>query len=359
MAPDGSVVSSRRPTIEIDGQKLPALSPNISRFKMREARGGMSSLELTAYDVLSFPNGTAGYGATAASPLRLGAAIKVGMGPTHDPQEIFDGLITALEVEAGPQSAPVFTVLAEDRLVKLRRKRRSRTFDDQSPADVVQAVASDHGLRAEIEELDAPVSTWVQMNESDLAFLRRLLEAVDADLQLTGSKLQVVPIALAPRAQTTLTLGETLLKVRVTADLVEQATETRVGSLDPETGEAIAAVATSGRMGPGRGRDGPAILRDVLGDVREHVGHFRPMSESHAGVLARAAYGQRARRFVRAEGTAQGDGAIRVGGWIDLAGINPFFVNSYNVVEAIHRYDLDHGYLTDFVAECAYLGAGA
>ena len=71
------------------------------------------------------------------------------------------------------------------------------------------------------------------------------------------------------------------------------------------------------------------------------------------------AFSRRARRFVRADGTAQGDGAIRVGTWVTLSGINPFFANTYNVVAATHRFDSEQGYMTDFVAECAYLGAGA
>ncbi|MBB4099191.1 phage late control D family protein [Sphingomonas kyeonggiensis] len=356
--PKGSY--SARPTVQIGGQDLPLLSANLKSFRMREALGGMSSLELAIYDVLSFADGSAGFGATAASPLKLGATIKVYVGDTFAPQEVFDGVVTGIEVEAGPGSAPVFTLLAEDRLFKLRRKRRSKTYEAQSPADVVRAIAGDHGLEPQIGDgLDAPTSSWVQMNESDLAFLRRLLEVFDADLQLIGAKLQVVPIAAEARSTVPLRFGDTLLQIRVTADLAEQVAETRIGSFDPESGEAIAALATAGRMGPGTGSTGKQGLTGVADGVREHAGHFPPMTEQAARKVAEAAYGRRARRFVRAEGTAQGDGAIRVGSWLELSGINPFFVNSYNAVEVTHRFDLERGYLTDFVAECAYLGAGA
>lgn len=360
MARDDPATLSARPTVRIGGQQLPLLSANIARFRMREALGGLSSLELSIYDILSFPDGSAGFGATAASPVALGAEIVVYVGDTWSPQTVFTGIITAIEAEAGPGTAPLFTILAEDRLFALRRTRKSRSFDDMTPADVVRAIASDHALQAEVGDgLDAPAATWVQMNESDLAFLRRLLAALDADCQLTDTRLQVVRRATAPRATVPLAIGDTLLKVRITADLAEQATETRVGSLDPATGEAVVAVASSGGMGPGSGTDGPAILQRVVSATREHVGHTGPMTDAHARALAEAAYGQRARGFVRADGTAQGNGAIRVGSWLGIAGVNPFFVNTYCVVEATHRFDLEGGYLTDFVAECAYLAAGA
>lgn len=355
-----SVSVTSRPTVIIGGQKLPLLSANLAHFKMREALGGMSSLELSVYDLLSFPDGS-GFGATDTSPLRLGAEIKIYMGDTREPQEIFDGVVTAIEAEAGPHSTRLFTLLAEDRLFKLRRKRRSRTFDDLSPADVIRTIAQDHGLRAEVgDNLDSPVTTWAQINESDLAFLRRMLAMIDADAQLVAAAtLQAVAIAKETKATVPLALGDTLLRIRVTADLAEQATATRVGSFDAATGEGVSEEATTGRLGPGRGRDGASFLRDLAGEVREHIGHLRPMTQDHCQLLARAAFGSRARSFIRADGTAQGNGAIRVGSWLNISGINPFFINTYNVVEAVHRFDIENGYLTDFMAECAFLGDGA
>lgn len=357
---DPSGTFSARPTVLVGGQALPVLSANLANFRMRESQGGMSSLELTIVDWLSFGDGTAGYGATAASPLQLGAELKIFAGPTSAPQEIFDGIVTALETEAGAGAQPMFTLLAEDRLFKMRRKRRSRSFEDASLSDVVKAIASDHGLEAQIADgFDDPVATWVQMNESDLAFLRRLLKLFDADLQLIQKTLQIVAVGTEARATVPLALGDTLLRIRATADLAEQATSTRIGSFDPESGEPVSAEASNGRMGPGAGTDGKSALRPVTGDIREHAGHLPPMSVESGRKFSEAAFGQRARRFVRADGTAQGNAAIRVGSWLNIAGVNPFFVNTYNVIEATHRFDLANGYLTDFIAECAYLGAGA
>src|SRR5260221_8536319 len=267
-------VISARPTIRLDGQELPLLTQNIVKLRMREAMGGLSTLELVLVDILSHPDGHADYGATAESPLKLGAALKVYMGESAEPQEIFDGFVTAMEAEVGPSSAPTFTLLAEDRLFKARKTRRSRTFEDMSPADIVRAIAGDYGLTPEVRDgLDAPTATWAQINESDLAFLRRILERFDADIQVVAGSLQAGPCARDARTSVELTLGGNLVRARMTADLADQATEVRVGSFDPATGEAVVASATEGEMGPGTGRDGPAVLREAFDTKREHVGH--------------------------------------------------------------------------------------
>lgn len=357
--PDGAppLLVAARPTIRVNGQSLPRLSANILRMAMREARGGLSSLEVTLHDILSYEGGGYGFGATPQAPLRLGAAIAAYAGDAARPMEIFQGTITAIEAEAGTHTAPLFTVLAEDRLFAARRARRSRTFEDASPADVARRIAQDHGLTPEIRAgLDAPVTTWAQLNESDLAFLRRVLARVDADLLVVGDRLQAGPIADEPRGTVQLRAGATLQRVRLTADLAEQATELRVGAFDPATGEAATAAVTEGRLGPGQGRDGPTLLRQALGETREHVGHRGPMTEAEARALGRALFGQRARRFLRVEGTAEGNPAIRIGTVVEISGVNPFFANAYTVTEATHRFDQESGYLTDFLAEGAFLG---
>src|SRR3954453_1808693 len=143
---DNPSAVSARPTIRIGEQELPLMTPNILRLRMREALGGLSTLELAVADILSFADRSVGYGATADSPIKLGAAIKVYMGAADAPQEIFDGFITAVEAEVGPDVGPMFTMLAGDKLFKAPKTRRARTFENASPADIVRTIAGDHGL---------------------------------------------------------------------------------------------------------------------------------------------------------------------------------------------------------------------
>lgn len=357
---DPPTLISAAPTVRIAEQSLPLLTNSIYSMRVTEQLGGLSSLELTLYDNLSYADGRAGWGATATSPLQLGAAIKIYCGVTSAPQEIFDGVITAIEGDYRDARPPLFTILAEDRLWKARRTRRSRIFEDSTPADLVRKVAADHGLTPQVRDgLDKPVSTWAQINESDLGFLRRILGRVDGDLQCVDDKLQAGPCARDARASVALVQGNQLTRARITADLADQVTSVGVGGYDSAVGEAVFATATSGEAGPGAGTDGASVLRDRFYPIAEHSGDRDALTSAEGDVVARALYGQRARRFVRVDAAAQGNAEIRVGSKVSIGGVNPFFVNDYSVTKAVHRFDLTSGYLTEFLAESAFLGAGA
>ena len=88
----------------------------------------------------------------------------------------------------------------------------------------------------------------------------------------------------------------------------------------------------------------------------EHLAAPAVYSSDEARAVAEAALDQRARRFVRAEGVAEGNAQLRVGTCVTLAGVSPQFDNTYYVVRACHLFDMKQGYRTEFSAECAYLG---
>jgi phage protein D len=91
----------------------------------------------------------------------------------------------------------------------------------------------------------------------------------------------------------------------------------------------------------------------------EHVGHIPVTTDEEARSLADTVFDARARSFVCAEGTAAGHPSIRVGSHLQLRGVSRRFENTYYVVSTHHRYDRIQGYLTDFRAESAALGAAS
>ena len=359
MARDDPPISySARPTVRIEDTEYPLLSAQISSMRMREGIGGMSSLDISFQDWIDAPDGSRGYGAAGAdNPLKLGNLITIHAGQTTGPQEIFSGVITAIESEIEPGKTPLFTVLAEDLLFGLRKTRKSKLFEDKSPRQVAEEITSDHRLTPQIREgLEDPVCNWMQAGESDLAFLRRVLGSCDADLQLVGSDLQIGPVARDERTSVELAYPGDLIRVRATADLAEQYAETRVSAMDVAGGEIVQSATSDGELGPGEGRTGKQILEEKFAAYRNHLRDHSPLDQAGVDMRAEAMFGQQARRFVQAEGTAVGNAEIRIGSWLVIHGMNPVFANQYSVVEAIHRYDREEGYFTDFTAQCAYLG---
>ncbi|HEU0098574.1 MAG TPA: contractile injection system protein, VgrG/Pvc8 family [Allosphingosinicella sp.] len=349
------------PTLEVGGMSYPLIARNLERMRVTEALGGLSSLELVLTDSVTREDGTMANAAGAGSPLELGAGIRVFAGAAEVRAfEIFDGQITAIESELRSDGAPTFTVLAEDRLFPARRRRRTRLFDDSPLSDVLDAIASDYGLTAEVRDgVDSTARDWMQLDETDLAFLRRILHLCDADVQVVGDKLQVGRVGMDRRSLVALEAGSTLKQVRITADIAEQVSEIRLASFDPGAGEPADATAAASGFGPGAGKSGADVLGEKFSAVTMHLGRSGPLGDAEADTLARYEADRRARGFVTALGTARGNGELRVGSWIELTGVNAQFANQYSVTRAVHRFDRRNGYETDFEAQCAYLGEPA
>lgn len=354
-----AAVYRARPTLRLAGRADERVSELLVAMRVDEAEGGMTRAELRFSNWASTRDGGAGAAFEDGSRLALGTALTIHAGDETAPRELFRGVVSALEAEFAPDAPPTLSVLAEDGLARARLARRSRVFADQSPAEVVRAVAAGLGLHATVQGLDMPVGHWAQLNESDLAFVRRLVGRFDGDLQVVGDELQVAPRGDMQRGALALELHGQLARARVVADLADQVGAISVTGWNPATGSAVRSDAQrASAAGPGRGTSGADWLARALAARSEHLGHLAATSDAEARALAEAAFDQRARRFVRLDGVAEGNAALRVGSHVAVSGLSPRFDNTYYVVAACHRYDRRAGYRTEFVAECAFLGGG-
>jgi phage protein D len=162
------------------------------------------------------------------------------------------------------------------------------------------------------------------------------------------------------RARVTLSADADLRSIHVCADLADQVTSLSVRGWDVGTGAAVKAELRQGtNLGPGRGREGSAVLGEAIGDRPENIGNFAVGVQEEAQALAEAAFDRRARGFVRAVGVTEGNPNLRVGVHLTLTGLGTRFDNDYYVASTRHCFDPRDGYRTEFVAECAYLGGRA
>ena len=347
-----------RPTLRVDAREHATVRELLVSMEMTEREGGLSALELRVTNVASDAAGGAALAFEDGAVLRLGAAIAVHAGDEREPREIFRGTITGLEAEFPEDAAPSLVVLAEDVFQRARMRRRTQLHEQATIAALAERLAGELGLTARVDGLGDDLGPQVQLNESDLAFLRRLLAGRDADLQVVGDELHVAPRAQVRRGEVELALHGQLRRARVLADLAHQVTGVTVGGWNAAQGAAVQGASSGTTLGPGRGRTGADVLRDALGERRRHVSHVAVSSDAEATAVAEAAYAGEARRFVRVDATTEGNPAVRVGTSVRLRGLGTRFDNTYYVVGACHRFDLERGYETDFTAECAYLGDG-
>jgi hypothetical protein len=88
----------------------------------------------------------------------------------------------------------------------------------------------------------------------------------------------------------------------------------------------------------GRGKSGPEILEELGIVATEHHALEGPNTEAEARGLAKAALRERARRFVVARASLDGDTRLRVGGAVDIVDVGPWFTGRYRVVSLRHTW---------------------
>lgn len=353
---DTPAVLHNRPTILIDQKQYALISELALSFEMTEQEGGLSTLELRLSNVASNPRGSADLAFDDNTIFKLGAHIALYAGEVKGPSEIFRGVITGLEAEFSDEQPPELVVLAEDLLQQARMQRRTQTYADTTVEKLAKNLANQLGLKPVIASFPSTLGTQVQLNESDLAFFRRILARCDGDMQIVGDELHVSRRQDVKRGALKLRLFDELRRARITADLAEQVSKVTVAGWDAEQGQRIKASSSAGGLGPGQGVNGSAALSQAFPTRNHHVAHLVAGDQTEAKALADTIFTERARRFVRVDGTAHGNPALRVGTQVSLSELGRRYSNDYYVTTCIHRWDVERGYETDFEAECAFIG---
>jgi len=351
------------------GSSFVEVQKQLLYLELRDQPGGLSTVEARIRTLTYDERDNPVRPLASDGDLDLGAQVFLGMANgTHQPDSMFQGRVTAIEsvFGEGPESVIVY---AEDALQHARMRRRTRTLDPLDLGQLIRDVCE--GIELSAEDIDAQLAALdlddlgvqVQLDESDLAFLRRILRERDLEAQAVQGVLQIRPIAELQRGTVELDVRANKLRCRILADLAHQVSQVTVSGFDPAQGSRISVTSGTEKLGPGRGRTGRQLLAQAFGeqgsDVRqrsEHLGHVPVRDQDEAQALADAMASQRARSFVTLDATAPGDPRIRVGSRVQLSGAGARFDNTYLVRQTCHRMDRDAGYETDFVAECAFMG---
>lgn len=351
-----SVVVDTRPVVELGGEQFDMIPELINSVEVNEQEGGLSHVELLLDNTADHQGAGLDFAFeyTETDLFALGESVRILTGDAADPQEIFRGVISAVSFEVAEGGQPQLRVMAEDALMSWRMTKRNRFHEAGPLRDILEALAQNTTLTPVITGLNDAVDAQQQLNETDLAFLRRLLVRYDADAQVVGEELHISPRQAVDRGSVTLAVGAQLHSVRVTADLAQQRPVTELNGFDLASGTVEAVSSNEDGLGPGDGATGSEFAQEVFPGARHRLERTTFETAREAQALVDAAQRRRARQFVIAEGRATGNSAIRVGTRLTLEGLGPRFSNEFYTVRARHMFDRRRGYRTDFTAESSF-----
>ncbi len=346
---------STSPVFKVDGQAKGELGRDLLRLQVDETTEGLKTLtvHLAAIGPASSGNQESLH-YMDGSVVDFGKRIEVSIGPPDGERVIFKGTISALEIAFEEGQLPLATVYAEDDLMKLRMTRRMKTYEQVSDSDIASAVASDHGLSADVSA-DGPTYDVVQQwNQSDLAFLRDRARLISAEIWVDDGTLKFKTRPNRTGTSLTLVQGNQLIAVNLRADLAHQRSSVKVSGYDAGQRSVIDENADSSTIQAevSGGKTGPDVLSSAFGQLDSYRVREEPLVAGEATAWAKAEMLRRCRRFVTVVGTTSGSPDMVVGSQLTLERVGvPFEGSGYYVTRVRHLYDLTHGHRTKFEAE--------
>jgi phage protein D len=286
--------------------------------------------------------------------LDFGKKVEVSIGPSADSRIIFAGLLSGLEARFDEGQEPEVVAFAEDKLMKLRMTRRSKTYKKMSDAEIAADIADAHGLSADCDATGPTYDVVQQWNQSDLAFLRERARLVRAEIWVEDDKLLFKSRGSRTGTELTLMQGIDLLSVQIRADLAHQRTSVKVSGYDAQARDVIDEEATGDAIQAeiAGGRTGPDVLKQAFGERASYRVRQAPLTGDEARQWAKNEMLRRARGFVHVLGTARGMPDMIVGSKLTLGRVGgPFNGDGYYVTRVCHTYDLSNGHRTLFEAE--------
>lgn len=353
MAADGGAIEGARPSIEVEGERDATLTASLVHLSILDSADGLARCSLWFGNWGSAES--AGFQHFDRRQVEFGKVFGVRLGSDL----LFQGRVSGIEARFPEGTTPQIGVRLEDRLQDLRMVRRTRCFADATLAEVIERIASDHGLQPDAS-LDGPRHRLLaQMNQSDLAFLRDLARAEDVQVWADDGTLRAVKRGERDGGRVELRWAGSLRAFEVVADLAHQRTGLKATGWDLADKQGLSHqaddAAVRGELGDGE--SGAALLRQAFGERVDTLAHGLPTNAETARTLAESSMRHLARRFVVGRGVAETRATLRVGAALALGGLGPLFDGDYTLTLVHHRFD-GQGLRTEIGCERPALGRG-
>lgn len=302
------------------------------RFTLLFGEGG---LEL--YDAEVFKPGT-----------RL--EVKITPSPEGEDKPLIKGEVTAAAPELVAGEPECLLVEGYDGWYRLSREKKRRSFLDMSAGEIVRQMASDLGLKANVDSGDKLEYT-LQDNISDLEFLVSLARTHRYELGIDTEQISFKKPQESGGAAVTLTWGQDLLQFTPKESAARQPSKVVVRGWDPVGKKAVVGTAGTGEEDAtvGSGKVAGDLVTTGFGEAPSVVVERPVRTESEATALAKRIHSELSMGFVQVEGTAAGCPAIRPSVQVEIKNVGERYEGKYYVVRTKHVFS-GRGYVTKFWA---------
>lgn len=339
MAEEEQAFVNTRPIVHIKGIKRDEFDETVMNMMVNLPLNGMSHAEI------KLSNWGMQSGMTNSDflllDIKLGDDLEIYLGEKN-PVRIFFGEITAIEEIYGDGS-PQLVLLMQDKLHRLARIRKSRSFENATIDSIVSQLAGEVSLQSDVN-ITTLSGTFHQVNESNLAFLLRLLAPLDIAMRLDEDKLRVRDEE-GDRNPFKLDAQDNANNVRLLVDLNHQPTVGKVMGFNPANNSSVSGSNKALSPSPAF-KTASDHLKALSWKGDDNFPQPFPQTQASADAYALGQFKKRAKRFINGDIRCRGEASLKSGREIELVGVSERLKGKYQVVNCIHSFNGTDGYET-------------
>jgi uncharacterized protein involved in type VI secretion and phage assembly len=285
-----------------------------------------------------------------SSTFEVAKEIDIQLGSTNTTTSVIKGEITSIELDADYESRNYYIVRGYDKLHRLTRGRKTRTFKDVTDSDLISKIAGEAGLSAEAESTSPVYKYVIQNNESNLEFLHRRAAFIGMELFVKNNSKLVMRKPDTSTELATVKWGEDLLNFSMRVSGAGQTDEVLVRGWDPVKKEAIVGTSSSATAlaTAGLGKTGKQ-LGSSFGAAKFASDQTEAIDQANATKRAAAIMDDIGGRAYLVEGKCLGNTNLKAGGQLKIEKAGTKFSGKYYLTSCTHIYSAD-GYYTHFEA---------
>ncbi len=329
-----SVIAIEQIEVQLDGVALDqADCRSLGSIYVRQRLSLPTQCELVFFD-------PAGSLAQAKGP-RPGVELKISViGHAH---VLFEGQLTAVEYEYGPDYGRKIYLRAYDRLHRLRKRQNIRNFEQITLDQLVSQLVSEDGLDVQIGSLEYTWPWLIQHRHSDFELLCEAAQRSGGYFYLHAKMLGFFTLD-GSGEPIKLSLGSTLLEAGVEINAEKACDVVDAAGWDPVWVGSSSAASKE----PHRGRRIGVEIdpRKSGGSGTYHLLDESASSDDQAHALAQAELDRRVAASVVLRAVAQGDTRLNPGARVKVQGMTENLDGQYVLTDVTHTIDRERGYLS-------------
>jgi len=282
--------------------------------------------------------------------IAVGSDIEIAFGWGDAKTTVIRGEVTGVSAEASRLGGFEVEVFGLDKMHRTMRGTKSRTFQNQSDADVARKIAGEAGLGADIDATGSPHTLLFQANETDHQFLRKRARRIGFDFWVSDGKLHFKQSNSS--SPVTATWGQNLFRFKARMSAAGQVNKVSVRGWDDAKQQAIVGSGSANPLEPTTATfytDALADAKAKFGSVDATVTADTIQDQADANLVAKAYRQRMSTSGLVVRGELDGNATLGAGSKLSVEGMGARLSGTYILNSVEHVLGTGQPYVTRFV----------